>query len=146
MSSQYVSSLLMTAPYAQSPVTLRLIGGKPISQPYIDMTLAMMSSFGVHVTRSESEENTYHIPKAQYTNPKEYEVESDASSATYPLAIAAITGTTCTVPNIGSASLQGDAKFATDVLRPMGCKVTQTAHSTTVSRASNWIVGFHSSR
>jgi pentafunctional AROM polypeptide len=133
VSSQYVSSLLMTAPYAQSPVTLRLIGGKPISQPYIDMTLAMMSSFGVHVTRSESEENTYHIPKAQYTNPKEYEVESDASSATYPLAIAAITGTTCTVPNIGSASLQGDAKFATDVLRPMGCKVTQTAHSTTVS-------------
>ena len=133
VSSQYVSSLLMAAPYAQSPVTLRLIGGKPISQPYIDMTLAMMSSFGVHVTRSKSEENTYHIPKAQYTNPKEYEVESDASSATYPLAIAAITGTTCTVPNIGSASLQGDAQFATDVLRPMGCKVTQTAHSTTVT-------------
>ncbi|KAF2671346.1 Shikimate dehydrogenase [Microthyrium microscopicum] len=132
VSSQYVSSLLMTAPYAHKPVTLRLVGGKPISQPYIDMTIAMMASFGVQVERSSTEENTYHIPKAQYTNPSQYEVESDASSATYPLAIAAISGTTCTVPNIGSRSLQGDARFAMDVLKPMGCKVIQTDYSTTV--------------
>ncbi|KAI9674110.1 MAG: 3-dehydroquinate dehydratase (3-dehydroquinase) [Caeruleum heppii] len=132
VSSQYVSSLLMCAPYAKKPVTLRLVGGKPISQPYIDMTTAMMASFGVHVTRSKTEEHTYHIPKAAYQNPSEYVVESDASSATYPLAVAAITASTCTVPNIGSASLQGDARFAVDVLRPMGCKVVQTESSTTV--------------
>ena len=47
VSSQYVSSLLMCAPYAKKPVTLRLVGGKPISQPYIDMTTAMMASFGI---------------------------------------------------------------------------------------------------
>lgn len=133
VSSQYVSSLLMCAPYAKEPVTLRLVGGKPISQPYIDMTTAMMRSFGIDVQKSTTEEHTYHIPKAQYVNPAEYMVESDASSATYPLAIAAITGTTCTVPNIGSKSLQGDARFAVDVLGPMGCTVKQTDNSTTVT-------------
>ena len=131
-SSQYVSSILMCAPRAKKPVTLRMIGGIPISQPYIDMTIAMMASFGVQVTKSQTEEHTYHIPQAIYRNPHEYEIESDASSATYPLAIAAITGTACTVPNIGFGSLQGDAKFATEVLQPMGCTVDQTENSTTV--------------
>ncbi|KAF2458622.1 EPSP synthase-domain-containing protein [Lineolata rhizophorae] len=133
VSSQYVSSILMCAPYAKEPVTLRLVGGKPISQPYIDMTIVMMASFGVVVEKSAKEANTYHIPKQSYKNPATYEVESDASSATYPLAIAAVTGTTCTVPNIGSKSLQGDARFAVDVLGPMGCAVEQTETSTTVT-------------
>ena len=136
VSSQYVSSLLMCAPYAKNPVTLRLVGGKPISQLYIDMTISMMESFGIVVTKSKDEPHTYHIPQGSYINPAEYVVESDASSATYPLAVAAITGTTCTVPNIGSSSLQGDARFAVDVLRPMGCSVEQTASSTTVTGPS----------
>lgn len=133
ISSQYVSSILMAAPYAKNPVTLRLVGGKPISQLYIDMTISMMESFGIKVEKSREEANTYHIPKGAYKNPSEYTIESDASSATYPLAVAAITGTTCTVPNIGSKSLQGDARFAVDVLRPMGCSVDQSGHSTTVT-------------
>lgn len=133
VSSQYVSSILLSAPYAKKPVTLRLVGGKVISQPYIDMTIAMMASFGVVVKRLASDQNTYYIPNEPYTNPATYEVESDASSATYPLAIAAITGTTCTVPNIGSSSLQGDARFAVEVLRPMGCTVEQSETSTTVT-------------
>jgi pentafunctional AROM polypeptide len=133
VSSQYVSSLLMCAPYAKKPVTLRLVGGKPISQPYIDMTTAMMASFGIQVIRSKTEDHTYHIPQGVYKNPLEYVVESDASSATYPLAVAAISGTTCTIPNIGSKSLQGDARFAIEVLRPMGCNVVQADYSTTVT-------------
>lgn len=133
VSSQYVSSLLMCAPYAKTPVTLRLVGGKPISQLYIDMTTAMMRSFGIDVKKSETEAHTYHIPLGFYSNPAEYVVESDASSATYPLAVAAITGTSCTVPNIGSKSLQGDARFAVEVLRPMGCTVDQRDFSTTVT-------------
>ncbi|KAK9477156.1 EPSP synthase-domain-containing protein [Lipomyces japonicus] len=136
VSSQYVSALLMAAPYASSPITLALVGGKPVSQPYIDMTITMMRSFGVDVTRSKTEENTYVIPSQAYVAPAEYVIESDASSATYPLAFAAITGTTVTVPNIGSSSLQGDAKFAVDVLRPMGCEVVQTETSTTVTGPS----------
>ena len=133
VSSQYVSSLLMCAPYAKKPVTLRLVGGKPISQPYIDMTTAMMATFGIQVIRSKTEDHTYHIPQGVYRNPAEYVVESDASSATYPLAVAAISGTTCTIPNIGSKSLQGDARFAVEILRPMGCKVVQDDFSTTVT-------------
>ena len=140
VSSQYVSSLLMCAPYARSPVKLRLVGGKPVSQPYIDMTIAMMKSFGVNVEKSSAEDHTYHIPQASYRNPSEYIVESDASSATYPLAVAALTGITCTVPNIGSESLQGDAQFAIDVLQPMGCSVKQTATSTTVSGPADGIL------
>lgn len=132
VSSQYVSSILMCAPYAREPVNLSLVGGKPISQLYIDMTIAMMASFGVEVTKSTTKEHTYHIPQGTYKNPEVYVVESDASSATYPLAIAAITGTTVTVPNIGKKSLQGDARFAVDVLRPMGCTVEQSDYSTTV--------------
>lgn len=132
-SSQYVSSILLCAPLAKKPVTLRLEGGRPISQAYIDMTLAMMEKFGVCATKSTTEAHTYHIPKGKYVSPDSYDIESDASSATYPLAIAAITGNTCTVPNIGSRSLQGDALFATQVLGPMGCKVEQTATSTTVT-------------
>ena len=141
ISSQYVSSILLSAPYAAEEVLLELTGGVVISQPYIDMTITMMGSFGVHVERltdvgTGKPKDVYRIPKGVYENPGSYDVESDASSATYPLAIAAITGTTCTIPNIGSASLQGDAKFAKQVLEPMGCKVFQTATSTTITGPS----------
>jgi pentafunctional AROM polypeptide len=101
------------------------------------MTIAMMRTFGVEVAREVDTAtgrllDVYNIPKAVYRNPKDYSIESDASSATYPLAIAAITGSSCTIGNIGSASLQGDARFAKEVLEPMGCTVTQTAAETTV--------------
>ncbi|EUC60327.1 pentafunctional aromatic protein, partial [Rhizoctonia solani AG-3 Rhs1AP] len=138
VSSQYVSSILLCAPYARDEdVVLELVGGQVISQPYIDMTLAMMKTFGVEVTRRKAEDGTlldiYDIPRAQYTNPEKYAIESDASSATYPLAVAAITGTTCTIENIGTSSLQGDAGFAVNVLKRMGCKVEQSENETTVT-------------
>ncbi|KAJ8457410.1 hypothetical protein ONZ45_g18323 [Pleurotus djamor] len=138
VSSQYVSSILLCAPYAQEAVTLELVGGQVISQPYIDMTIAMMKTFGVEVNRRKDPAtgkllDIYDIPKATYVNPPVYAIESDASSATYPLAIAAITGTTCTIENIGSASLQGDARFAIEVLQKMGCEVSQTENETTVT-------------
>lgn len=138
VSSQYVSSILLCAPYATQPIVLELTGGQVISQPYIDMTIAMMRTFGIQVIRRKDEASgqlldVYDIPTGRYTNPEEYVIESDASSATYPLAIAAITGTTCTLTNIGTASLQGDAGFAKAVLEPMGCTVEQTEVSTTVT-------------
>ncbi|KAG5637270.1 hypothetical protein H0H81_005164 [Sphagnurus paluster] len=137
VSSQYVSSILLCAPYAAEPITLELVGGQVISQPYIDMTIAMMREFGIDVIRrvdpaTGAQLDVYEIPRGTYVNPAVYNIESDASSATYPLAIAAITGTTCTIDNIGSASLQGDARFAKEVLERMGCKVTQTPTATTV--------------
>jgi pentafunctional AROM polypeptide len=73
ISSQYVSSILISAPYAEQPVTLDLSGDQVISQPYIDMTIAMMDSFGIKVKREGS---VYHIPLGVYTNPAEYLVEA----------------------------------------------------------------------
>ncbi|KND03822.1 3-phosphoshikimate 1-carboxyvinyltransferase [Spizellomyces punctatus DAOM BR117] len=131
ISSQYVSSILISAPYAAQPVTLDLSGDHVISQPYIDMTIAMMASFGIKVTRIPGT-NTYQIPQGVYRNPQNYNVEADASSATYPLAFAAITGSTVTVTNIGSDSLQGDAHFAVKVIEAMGGTVKQTETTTTV--------------
>ncbi|KAJ3083353.1 3-dehydroquinate dehydratase (3-dehydroquinase), partial [Physocladia obscura] len=96
ISSQYVSSILLSAPYATNAVTLELVGDAVVSRPYIDMTIAMMKSFGITVTQDVSNENIYHIPQGVYTNPKVYLVEADASSSTYPLAFAAITGTKVT--------------------------------------------------
>jgi pentafunctional AROM polypeptide len=137
ISSQYVSSILLCAPYAAEPVVLELTGGAVISQPYLDMTLAMMATFGIVATRDVGPDgrptDVYRIPQGTYVNPPTYAVESDASSATYPLAIAALTGTTCTVENIGTASLQGDAGFAKNILEPMGCTVVQTENATTVT-------------
>ena len=140
ISSQYVSSILLCAPYAQQDTTLVLTGKAVISQLYIDMTIALMRDFGIHVTRECDPEtgaplNVYKIPRGVYTVPESgvFTIESEASSATYPLAVAAITGTSCTLASIGSSSLQGDARFAKEVLEPMGCTVVQTATETTVT-------------
>ncbi|KAI9293199.1 Pentafunctional AroM protein [Neoconidiobolus thromboides FSU 785] len=130
ISSQYVSSILLSSPYTKEGVTLKLVGGHVISQPYIDMTISMMKQFGVNVERKST--NEYFIPSSKYINPSTYLVEGDASSATYPLSLAAITGTTVKVNNLGYDSLQGDAQFALNVLKPMGCEVTQTSMTTTV--------------
>jgi pentafunctional AROM polypeptide len=73
ISSQYVSSILISAPYADSPVTLDLSGDQVISQPYIDMTIAMMKTFGINVTRHG---NVYQIPIGVYANPPEYLIEA----------------------------------------------------------------------
>jgi len=137
VSSQYVSSILLSAPFAQAPVTLSLVGGTVISQPYIDITISMMSNFGIQVERVQDPStglpsNTYRIPCGNYKNPPVYEIESDASSATYPLAMAALNGLSLTLETIGSRSLQGDAQFAKKVLEPMGCQVIQTERETKV--------------
>lgn len=78
VSSQFVSSVLLSAPYAQSPVVLRV--PEAVSQQYIEMTLKLMSTFGVQVERVGTTE--YRVPRGVYTNPPALDVEADASSAT----------------------------------------------------------------
>ncbi len=68
------------------------------------------------------------------TGAGEHVVEPDASSASYPLAAAAVCGGRVTVPGLGAASLQGDAAFA-DLLAAMGCRVERDADRTTVERS-----------
>ncbi|KAJ9467273.1 Pentafunctional AROM polypeptide [Diplonema papillatum] len=137
VSSQYVSSVLISAPYAKKELQLSLVGGKVVSQPYIDMTLSIMKEFGVVGTRAGGKDD-YTVPIGGYKNPESYQVEADASSATYPLAIPALVGSDCslTVEGIGSLSVQGDAKFAS-LLEKMGCTVKQTEKQTTVTGSAS---------
>jgi 3-phosphoshikimate 1-carboxyvinyltransferase len=120
-SSQYLSGLLMVAPYATEDVTIA-IEGDLVSKPYIDLTLAMMEERGVVATNDEYREFTCAI--GQRYRPGDYAIEADASGASYFLAAAAIAGGRVRVRNLTSKSHQGDAQFAY-VLEQMGCTVQE---------------------
>lgn len=119
-SSQYLSSLLLVAPYATHKATLTVLGAVP-SKPYVTMTLAVMRSFGIDVTASDSL-NHFEINQGTY-QPQSYQIEGDASSASYFFAAAAITGGTVTVSNVPEVSLQGDTALV-QMLEQMGCTVS----------------------
>nr|QEG99499.1 5-enolpyruvylshikimate 3-phosphate synthase [Sorghum halepense] len=131
ISSQYLSALLMAAPLALGDVEIEIID-KLISIPYVEMTLRLMERFGVKAEHSDSWDRFYIKGGQKYKSPKNAYVEGDASSASYFLAGAAITGGTVTVEGCGTTSLQGDVKFA-EVLEMMGAKVTWTETSVTVT-------------
>ncbi|WP_368872239.1 3-phosphoshikimate 1-carboxyvinyltransferase [Proteus terrae] len=120
VSSQFLTALLMMAPLAEQDTTIT-IKGELVSKPYIDITLALINTFGGKI---ENQDYQRFIIKGgqQYQSPGKYLVEGDASSASYFLAAAAIKGGTVRVTGIGKNSLQGDIHFAS-VLEKMGAKV-----------------------
>jgi 3-phosphoshikimate 1-carboxyvinyltransferase len=118
ISSQFLSGLLMAAPYAESAVDLE-IEGTLVSQPYIRMTLAVMRSFGIDVDGDDLSQ--FHIPPGRYGG-RIYEIEPDASAASYFFAAAAIAGGRVTVLGLSRDSVQGDVAFC-DCLAKMGCGV-----------------------
>ncbi|WP_326768167.1 3-phosphoshikimate 1-carboxyvinyltransferase [Streptomyces sp. NBC_01591] len=124
-SSQYLTALLMLGPLTAKG--LRITVTDLVSAPYIGITLAMMRSFGVEVTRDG---NVFTVPPGGY-RATTYAIEPDASTASYFFAAAALTGREITVPGLGTDALQGDLRFV-DVLRRMGAEVRTTAESTTV--------------
>ena len=135
ISSQYLSAILLTSPYAQTPVEIR-IKDHLVSIPYVEMTIRLMNRFGVNVDVSE-DFKSFHINAPQnYKSPKTYFVEGDASSASYFLAGAAITGGTVTVIGCGTDSLQGDAQFA-KIMEMMGAEVQWEANHITVRGSGN---------
>lgn len=126
-SSQYLSALLMAAPYAQTPVTLTVSGELP-SKPFVDMTLKLMADFGVEVARDGY--RRFEVPVGRYAA-RAYAVEGDAMAAGYLWAAAALTGGRVEVTNVGASSVQGDKRLA-EVLAEMGCAVTWSETSCTV--------------
>ena len=129
VSSQFLSAILMAAPGAEKDVIIE-IKDTLVSVPYVEMTLSLMKSFGVHVDNKDFQE--FHIPAKQlYRSPGDFFVEGDASSASYFLAGAAITRGTITVQGCGTESLQGDSKFA-EVLEAMGAETQWHANAVTV--------------
>jgi 3-phosphoshikimate 1-carboxyvinyltransferase len=125
-SSQYISALLLSAPYAREDVTLRL-EGHTVSQPYIGMTAEVMKAFGAIVT-SEGDRH-YHVPGRQFYQGREYTVDGDASSASYFFLAAALCRGSITVMNMNSLSCQGDLRLL-DFLEQLGCAVR---------RGNSWI-------
>jgi 3-phosphoshikimate 1-carboxyvinyltransferase len=128
LSSQYVSAILMAAPAAAAPVTLRP-AGPLVSKPYVDMTVAVMRDFGIEVRREGYD--LFEVPAPAAYRARRYTVEPDASSAGYFLAAAAATGGQVTVEGLRQDSAQGDARFA-EVLRAMGCEVAWSPQGVTV--------------
>jgi 3-phosphoshikimate 1-carboxyvinyltransferase len=121
LSSQYLSALLMIAPYAQQPVSLDVAEGM-VSGSYVELTIDVMAAFGVAVERSERRQ--FKIPRQHYRG-RSYAVEGDVTSAGYWWALAALTGGRIEVGTVEPSSHQGDIEFL-QVLERMGCTVTSS--------------------
>lgn len=127
VSSQYLSALLMAAPCASKAIDIE-VTGEMVSQPYVDMTMGVMAQFGVTVGCAEPSRFSIEPQKYKATN---YDIEPDASAASYFFAAAAITGGEVTVEGLSSYALQGDVNFV-EALQQMGCEVEYGDDSITV--------------
>ena len=122
-SSQYFTALLQVAPYAQTDVEI-CVEGDLVSKPYIDLTIAVMRDFGVEVVYRNYRSFTVHA--GQRYRARSYQIEPDASNASYFFAAAALTGGRVRVPHLTAQSIQGDVGFV-DILSKMGCEVRKDA-------------------
>ena len=137
ISSQFLSGLLMAAPLAAADVEI-VVEGELVSQPYISMTLGVMRSFGVHVRQHDL--SRFEIGGQQCYRGCTYDIEPDASAASYFWGAAAVTDGAVTVAGLHHDALQGDVLFA-ECLAKMGCRVTYSPISITVAREGNRLRG-----
>jgi len=118
ISSQYLTGLLLALPLLNREVKVKIYD-ELISRPYVEITLALLKIFGVDV--SEDEPNVFTIHPGNGFQAQEYIVEPDASSASYFLALGALTGQ-IKINHLSANSLQGDKNFAR-ILSSMGAQV-----------------------
>lgn len=129
ISSQFLSSLLMTAPACKKDVHIR-VDGELVSRPYVTMTLDMMRAFGAEVFAPD-DLSEFHISAKPY-KAGVYDIEPDASAASYFFGAAAVTGGSVTITGLSKNALQGDVGFAA-ALEQMGCEVTWGTDRITVT-------------
>jgi 3-phosphoshikimate 1-carboxyvinyltransferase len=128
VSSQFLTALCLLGPLTAEGLRIRVTG--LVSAPYVDLTLAMMARFGA-VARRDSD-GIFAFEPAGY-QAVDMTVEPDASTASYFLAAAALTGNTVTVPGLGRRSAQGDLAFGTQILAAMGAQCHATDDTITVT-------------
>ncbi len=128
-SSQFLSALLLSGPYAEKDVEIT-VKGDLVSKPYVDITIDVMAAFGVRVEREGYAR--FSVSAGQRYEPRDYTVQGDASSASYFWAAAAITGGTVTTRNIHPGGRQGDIRLL-EVLEAMGCTVDRESDRVTVT-------------
>jgi 3-phosphoshikimate 1-carboxyvinyltransferase len=128
VSSQFLTALLMALPLTKNKASIEVIG-ELISKPYIDITLKMMSQFGIEVINKDWQNFLIPSTRERYANsydsPETVWVEGDASSASYFFAagaIAAHNGNFVEVIGITTNSIQGDIHFV-DEIKKMGAVV-----------------------
>ena len=127
-SSQFLTALLLIAPYAKNGMEIEVIGKREM--PYIDITRSVMAAFGVQVI---SEDYKYfRVEGGQEYQPRGYNIEPDASNASYFFAAAALTGGRVTVQHLNLDSTQGDLQFV-HILEQMGCQITVSNTGITVT-------------
>ncbi|GGR70059.1 MULTISPECIES: 3-phosphoshikimate 1-carboxyvinyltransferase [Streptomyces] len=136
LSSQFLSGLLMAAPLLRGGLLLKV--RELVSRPYVDMTIALMRHFGAGV--AEDTPGAFAVRPTGY-RAADLRIEPDASTASYFLAAAAVTGSTVTVPGLGHGSLQGDVRFA-EVLERAGARVRRTEDAVTVTGTGTLRGGF----
>ncbi len=118
-SSQYVSALLLCAPYTKKGINL-VLKGNIASAPYIDLTICVMKDFGAKVTQKGKYE--YNVDASKIYQGREYRVEGDASSASYFFLAAALLKKPIRVMGINRHSKQGDIRLL-DIMEELGCRV-----------------------
>ena len=127
-SSQFLTALLLIAPCAKNGMEIEVIGKREM--PYIDITLSVMEAFGVRVVNEDY--RYFRVEGGQQYQPRTYNIEPDASNASYFFAAAAITGGRVTVKHLHLDSAQGDIRFV-HVLEQMGCQVSVSDTGITVT-------------
>jgi 3-phosphoshikimate 1-carboxyvinyltransferase len=130
VSSQFLSALLMAGPYAIGEPLRIDLEGELVSKPYVEMTLAVMEAFGVRVARN-AELSHFEVGTGGYLG-QHYEIEPDASAASYFWAAPAIAGGRVRVDGLTEQSLQGDVAFC-ECLERMGCEVRYGIDNITVT-------------
>ena len=127
-SSQYLSALLLVGPCLPEKITLTL-DGNAVSTPYIQMTIEIMKAFGAQIDSSKP--NSYTVHPTGYVG-RDYEIETDASTASYFFAAAAAGKGRVVVNGIGSNSIQGDLEFV-EILQQMGAQTLIRPNSVEVT-------------
>jgi 3-phosphoshikimate 1-carboxyvinyltransferase len=128
ISSQFLTALMLIGPYVEGG--LRITITTPlVSRPYLQITKAVMAEFGHDAVTIN--DNEIEVAAGRYRG-RDYTIESDGTSAGYPLAAAAICGGRVEIPGLTKSSMQGDAEFC-DVLATMGCTATRGDQSTIVA-------------
>jgi len=127
-SSQYLSALMMIAPFLSNGLDITLIS-PPVSSPYIDLTMDVMAKFQVVARRITP--TRFQVKGGQTYLPGHFSVEPDLSNASYFWAAGAVTGAPVTVAGARLDSLQGDLEFV-HILERMGCRVMATDMGITV--------------
>ncbi len=128
VSSQYLSALLLVSPLTPEGLDIEVTGNL-VSRPYVDITLSVLDAFGISFSREEY--RRFVVPGGQGYQSRQYDIEADASSASYFWAAAALTGGRVTIANLGLESVQGDIDFLS-VLARMGCHLISSPTGLTV--------------